>query len=92
VLDEANLNRAVDNLDQFIHFNVGLASFNTNDQLKIYFDPKHSEPFSQFFLKKMNRVLDTVIDTTSESQNLKLRSKLASFIAPEKAFNDVHVK
>jgi hypothetical protein len=87
VLDEAYLNRAIENINKFIHFNIGLASFNTNEELKIYFDPAHSEPFSQYFLNRIHKLLDTEIDTTSESHNPKLRNKLASFITLEEASN-----
>ena len=58
VMDEAFSNRALDNIDQFVHFNIGLASFNTENELKTYFIPKHSEPFSPFFLKKIHKVLE----------------------------------
>ncbi len=62
VMDEAFSNRALDNIDQFFHFNIGLASFNKENELKTYFIPKHSEPFSPFFLKKIHKVLENKVD------------------------------
>lgn len=62
VMDEAFSNRALDNIDQFVHFNIGLASFNKENELKTYFIPKHSEPFSPFFLKKIHKVLENKVD------------------------------
>lgn len=61
VMDEAFSNRALDNIDQFVHFNIGLASFNTKNELKTYYVPKHSEPFSPFFLKKIHKVLESKV-------------------------------
>ena len=79
VVDGAFLNRALDNIDQFIHFNIGLASFNTENELKIYFNPKHSEPFSQFFLKKIYEVVETNADSKSETRDEKLSRILSTF-------------
>lgn len=79
VVDEAFLNPPMGNIDQFVHFNIGLASFNTENELKIYFNPRHSEPFSQFFLKKIHGVLETIVDTQSENQDKKLTDRLSSF-------------
>ena len=87
VIDEVFSNRAIHNIDQFVHFNIGLASFNTQDQLKIYFNPGHSEPFSRLFPKRIHEVLDTNLDTQSETQDEKLLDRLSSFITEVRTSN-----
>lgn len=50
LLDANNVNPALENICEFNKFNVGLASIDINQQVRIYFAPKFSEPrFQQAF-------------------------------------------
>lgn len=45
VLDDYYLDRAIKNIDVFKRYNIGLASVNTDGNLKRYFNPKRIQPF-----------------------------------------------
>ncbi len=53
ILDETNINNAIENIHKFKKFNVGLASFNKNYTLKIYHQPICGLPYSEFIYKKL---------------------------------------
>ncbi|MFW6130025.1 MAG: hypothetical protein ACOC56_02500 [Atribacterota bacterium] len=83
VLDETFLNRAVKKIDQFIHFNIGLASFNKNNELKIYFTPKNTEPFSKFLFNKIPKFLNINPINKYEPQYSQIQEILALFTRKE---------
>lgn len=51
VLDMDSIGNALKYLETFAHYNVGLASFNKCGEFKIYYEPRPSEPFSDYFTK-----------------------------------------
>jgi hypothetical protein len=57
VLDESNINLGLKNIKSFKHYNIGLGSFNSNDEFRIHFFPLLSEPFSTNFDKKIAQSL-----------------------------------
>jgi len=59
VVDHANIELALNNLEQFIHFNIGLASFDTWNHLRIHYLPTISEPFSPYLIRKVNEQIFT---------------------------------
>ncbi len=53
VIDEAVIVNVLKHKKEFIHYNVGLASFNKDKELKVYHYPKSNTPFSKYYIKKM---------------------------------------
>jgi len=53
VLDEKSIVSALKNIDEFKHFNIGLSSFKTDNEFKIFFFPKLGEPFSANLVSKL---------------------------------------
>lgn len=52
VVDKGCLTPALSNISYFVHFNIGLASFDNSKDLKIHYFPEKLEPFSIDFFQK----------------------------------------
>lgn len=53
VLDEINLKAAINNLEMFKNFNIGLSSFNPKKELKIVYYPNFEIPFNPQLVDKI---------------------------------------
>lgn len=53
ILDENKIMSALKEIDQFRHFNIGLASFNNNNEITIYFYPHVENPYSERLVNKL---------------------------------------
>ncbi len=56
IIDEHYITPAIKNIDKFIHFNIGIASFNKNKELKIFYYPKIKKPFSNEYYEKLDGI------------------------------------
>jgi len=54
VLDENYVERALNHIDEFVKFNVGLASINKKKSIKVYHIPKSNIPFSPNYINNLN--------------------------------------
>ncbi len=57
IIDKDFVHRAKNNIDQFIHYNIGLASFNKKGKIKKIYEPQFTSPYSKFTLFKLRQVL-----------------------------------
>ncbi len=65
-IDSANA--ALNNIDLFKKYNIGLASFDTNNYLEILFKPEHNEPYSENLKRKL---VDTVASSRKRAKNFE---------------------
>lgn len=59
---------AVDNIDFFKQYNIGLATFDNNNVFEIHFKPKLNEPYSSSLKQKL---VDTVTGTRKKARNIE---------------------
>lgn len=64
----SNANAAINNIDLFKKYNIGLASFDNNSYFKILFRPKISEPYSENLKQKL---VDTIAGSRKKAKNIK---------------------
>lgn len=57
ILDERYVHRAIKNQLLFQQYNIGLASFNIKEELRIHFLPSHNIPYSLKDIKSLNSKL-----------------------------------
>ena len=55
IMDSDFVHNAVNNLNQFKKFNIGLASFDLDENFTIHYYPEPSRPFSKYYLRKMTK-------------------------------------
>jgi len=60
-------NAALNNIDFFKQYNIGLATFSNENLFEIYFRPKLNEPFSENLKRKL---LDSVIHSRKITKNI----------------------
>ena len=65
-IDSANA--AMNNIDHFKKYNIGLASFDSNNLFEILFKPELSEPYSESLKQKL---VETVSGSRKKSRNIK---------------------
>jgi hypothetical protein len=82
VMDEKCIENALKNIDKFINYNIGLASFNNIKEFKIYHTPEFKEPFSKYFL---NKIQDRIVGNTED----RFIEKCFGNIALSKRFSDL---
>jgi hypothetical protein len=68
VLPTKSLKVAEKNIELFIRYNIGLATFDKNDKLEIFYKPKQTEPLSEFLYSK---VIKELINNRKKSKNLE---------------------
>ncbi len=68
VLDDARIKSAIKHIDEFKHFNVGLASLTLNGIFKIFYVPTVQVPFSQHLTQRALSALDNTSDTEFASR------------------------
>ena len=61
-------NAAINNIDFFKKYNIGLASFDTNNYFEILFKPEHNEPYSENLKQKL---VDTVASSRKRAKNFE---------------------
>ena len=57
IMDEQNINSPINQISQFIKFNIGLGAFNCNNEFKIFYAPEVRTPYSLRYVKQINDVL-----------------------------------
>ena len=58
----------MNNIDHFKKYNIGLASFDSNNYFEILFKPEVSEPYSENLKQKL---VETVAGSRKKSRNIK---------------------
>lgn len=95
ILDEYHIELGLKNLEYFKKFNIGLGSFNSKSELKLFYKPVTAKPFSTKFnsiLEKQvlnNKSADNSVITwnnffidENRVTNISLYSKFLSFNSP----------
>ncbi|GAB4036697.1 hypothetical protein [Spirosoma jeollabukense] len=59
ILDEKYVNPAINNLAVFKQYNIGLGSFNVDQELKIYYNPTDIQPFNLQITEKLLHSADS---------------------------------
>lgn len=67
VIGSSYANAALNNIDFFKQYNIGLATFNNENLFEIYFRPKLNEPFSENLKRKLR---DSVIHSRKLTKNI----------------------
>lgn len=76
ILDEDVIQLALNNMDFFKKYNIGLGSFNKNKELKIYYYPSPSKPFSNFYIEKIVQKISKVgVDPVYHSSEESILNK-----------------
>lgn len=79
VLDEGYLDRALNHLDEFKKFNVGLVSINKYKAIKVYFLPESKTPFSENYLRNLHNKILNANDLVKEIPSQFLKRTPMSF-------------
>lgn len=92
IIDEAEIENVLKHRNEFIHYNIGLASFNRDKELKVYYYPSFIKPFSQFYIKKMEIKLmgETSKKAINYEQNQNFVENEQGNILPQK-FTDMAI-
>jgi hypothetical protein len=69
ILDEAFCKNALLNLSMFEQYNVGLASFNNKNELKIYHIPNFETPFSLMVVKQLEKFISINVKPVATESN-----------------------
>lgn len=81
VVDETHISSAIKNMNFFSQFNIGLASFNINNEFRIFCYPKYSVPFSNHLTKRVITKLSSSNDIENNGHafnfNHKIKSRLS---------------
>lgn len=93
VIDEYHITPVLKHIEKFIHFNIGIASFNKHKDFKIYFYPKIKKPFSDEYYAAFNGIfieqqghsaldetLKSFLSSTSITEGKSKKSTCNSFI------------
>lgn len=67
VLGSGSVNGALDNIDFFKQYNIGLATFDPNNLFEIHFKPRLDEPFSENLKRKL---IDSVAGSRKKTKNI----------------------
>lgn len=70
VMDKKYINSALKNINEFYHYNIGLASFSCKGELYIYFEPETHKPFSFAFFKMFYQQLLKANKIESSKKNI----------------------
>lgn len=68
VIGKGSVNAALNNVNLFKKYNIGLAFFDTNNYFEILFKPETSEPYSETLKQKL---IDTVVGSRKKAKNIK---------------------
>ncbi|MEP7169709.1 MAG: hypothetical protein ABI855_10100 [Bacteroidota bacterium] len=68
VIGIGSANAAMNNIDLFKKYNIGLASFDSNSYFEILFKPEVSEPYSENLKQKL---VDIVAGSRKKAKNIK---------------------
>lgn len=68
VIGSSNISEALNNIELFKKYKIGLASFNSNNLFNIHFKPEFHQPYSINLRKKL---IDTVYKSRKRSKNFK---------------------
>ncbi len=66
VLSSKNTNAALNNIEMFEKYNIGLAKFDTNSDFEIMYKPKFSAPYSEYLNQKL---VDSISSSRKKSKN-----------------------
>jgi hypothetical protein len=69
VLGISSTNAALDNIDFFKQYNIGLATFDSKNLFEIHFRPKLNEPFSDNLKRKL---VDSVSGSRKKTKNFDI--------------------
>lgn len=67
VLPLQNINSAINNIDHFEKYNIGLASFNGGDDFEIIYKPQNRAPYSELMNQ---RVKDSVVSSRKRAKSI----------------------
>lgn len=84
ILDESYIKPALNKIEEFQRYNVGLASFNKNMELKVYFTPEPEKPHSSFYTSRLLEELIKKEKLSPVKKDLKLWMKKKSDILQKK--------
>ncbi len=92
IVDEAAIENVLKHKDEFMHFNIGLASFNKNGEFKVYYYPESDTPFSKVYTRKMETKIigegsDNFISLLEDRRNDDLKKDM---VLPRK-FSDLTI-
>ena len=68
VIGIGSADAAMNNIDLFKKYNIGLASFDTNNYFEILFKPEHNEPYSENLKQKL---VNTVANSRKRAKNFE---------------------
>jgi len=69
VLSSNNINAALNNIEFFEKYNIGLAKFGNNNDFEILFKPKLNTPFSE---NLNNKLRQTIIRSRKKTKNIEV--------------------
>jgi hypothetical protein len=69
VIGSSSANAALNNIDLFKKYNIGLASFDNKDYFKIHFKPELNKPYSENLNQKL---VDTVANSRKRAKNFEI--------------------
>lgn len=69
VIGSSSANAALENIDFFKQYNIGLATFDSKNLLEIHFKPKLNEPFSESLKSKL---VDSVVGSRKKTKNIDI--------------------
>ncbi len=56
IIDAVYIHRAINNIELFRKYNIGLASFGTDSSLSVYYMPKPSQPFNHTYINRITSI------------------------------------
>lgn len=76
ILDEKYVELALNHIDEFIKFNVGLASINKNNGIKVFHLPKRKAPFSISYVMNLENKIINASDLVKDIPNQIMTNKI----------------
>lgn len=76
ILDEKYVELALNHIDEFIKFNVGLASINKNNGIKVFHLPESKAPFSLSYVRNLESKIIKANELVKDIPNQIMKKKI----------------